>query len=141
MLNHVVLMGRLTKDVEVRYIQETNMAVARFTLAIDRDYQKQGEERVADFISCKAFGKTAEFLGKYFAKGNMLAVMGSIQTGSYTNRDGVKVYTTEVLVNKASFTGEKREDGQQPRQTAQPPVDSDGFMNIPDGIDEELPFT
>ena len=135
MLNSVILMGRLTRDVEIRYSQGNNMAVGRFALAVDRDYQKEGEERQADFINCVAFGKTAEFIGKYFVKGSMLAVSGSILTGSYTNKDGVKVYTTEVKVDKASFTGEKRADGQQPQQA----VDSDGFGNVPDDLDD-LPF-
>lgn len=143
MLNESVLMGRLTRDVEIRYAQGSDMAIGRFCLAIDRDYQKQGEERKTDFVNCVALGKTAEFISNYFKQGSMLAVRGSIQTGSYTNKDGVKVYTTEVKVDKASFTGEKREDGAQGRpQTTPPPApaDSDGFMHIPDGIDEELPF-
>lgn len=140
MLNHVVLMGRLTRDVEVRYSQGSNMAIGRFTLAVERDYKKEGEERAADFVSCVAFGKTAEFISQYFGKGSMIAVTGSIQTGSYTNQEGQKVYTTEVKVDKASFTGEKREDGQQSRPQPQQTPDYDGFMNVPDGIDEELPF-
>lgn len=138
MLNQSVLMGRLTRDVEVRYSQGSNMAIARFTLAVERDYQREGEERATDFISCKAFGSTAEFIGKYFAKGNMLCVIGSIQTGSYTNQEGQKVYTTEVKVDKASFTGERRQDGQQ--GAPQPTADNDGFMNVPDEIEGELPF-
>ena len=136
MLNSVILMGRLTKDVEIRYSQGSDMAIARFTLAVERDRKKEGEERAVDFISCVAFGSTAEFIAKHFVKGSMLAVIGNIQTGSYTNKDGVKVYYTEVKVDKASFTGEKRENGQQ----QQPAVGGDGFMNLPDGIDEELPF-
>ncbi|WP_405380200.1 single-stranded DNA-binding protein [Phascolarctobacterium sp.] len=140
MLNHVVLMGRLTRDVEVRYSQGSNMAIGRFTLAVERDYKKEGEERAADFVSCVAFGKTAEFISQYFGKGSMIAVTGSIQTGSYTNQEGQKVYTTEVKVDKASFTGEKRDDLQQSRPQPQQTPDYDGFMNVPDGIDEELPF-
>lgn len=141
MLNNVILMGRLTRDVDLRYSQGSNTAVGRFTLAVDRDYQKEGEERVADFINCVSFGKTAEFIDKHFTKGSMLAVVGSIQTGSYDNKDGQKVYYTEVLVNKASFTGEKREQGAQPapQPTPNPTTDKDGFMSIPDGVDE-LPF-
>lgn len=141
MLNQSILMGRLTAEPEVRYAQGSDTAVARFTLAVERDFQKQGEERKTDFIRCVAFGKTAEFVKKYFGKGSMLAVTGRIQTGDYTNQEGQKVYTTDVVVEKASFTGEKRENSQQPaaKQPA-PQVDSNGFMNVPDGIDEELPF-
>ena len=139
MLNQSILMGRLTRDVEVRYSQPTNTAIASFTLAVERDYKTEGEETPTDFISCKAFGKTAEFISKYFFKGSMLAVVGKIQTGSYTNKEGVRVYTTDVVVEKASFTGEKKQDGQQMPQRTNTSL-SDGFMNIPDGIDEELPF-
>lgn len=137
MLNNVTLMGRLTRDIEVRYAQGSDLALASFTLAVERDYKAQIEERATDFINCKAFGKTAEFIGKYFGQGNMLAVTGRIQTGSYTNRDGVKVYTTDVVVDKASFTGEKRDAQPAPQPT---PQSADGFVNIPDGIAEELPF-
>lgn len=142
MLNKVILMGRLTRDAEIRYAQGSDTAVAKFSLAVERKYSKQGEEKVTDFINCVAFGSTAEFIGKYFAKGNMLAVTGSIQTGSYTNREGQKVYTTEVAVSEADFTGEKTERQPTPQAPPQPaPKDlGDGFMNIPDGIDEELPF-
>lgn len=136
MLNRVVLMGRLTKDVEIRYTEAAEpMAVARFTLAVDRDYKKQGEESVTDFISCVSFGKTAEFVGKYFAKGSLIAVEGRIQTGSYTNKDGNKVYTTDIKVENVHFTGEKR-DGSQP----QPAPDNGGFMEIPKDIENDLPF-
>lgn len=139
MLNNVILMGRLTRDAEVRYSQGSNTAVARFTLAVDRDYQKEGEERAADFISCVAFNKTAEFIEKYFKQGNMLAITGKIQTGSYVNKDGQKVYTTEVVVDKASFTGEKKGDSQN-RQPAGEPVGG-GFMSVPDSVyDSGLPF-
>lgn len=137
MLNNWTGMGRLTRDVEVRYLQESNLAIGRFTLAVERDYKPQDGERETDFISCISFGKTAEFISKYFRQGNMLAVTGSIQTGSYTNKDGVKVYTTEVRVEKASFTGEKKDDSQQP---AAPPAGNDGFINAPEGLAEELPF-
>ncbi len=144
MLNQVILMGRLTKDIEVRYAQGSDLAIGRFSLAVDRDYQKQGEERVTDFINCVCFGNTAEFINRYFRKGSMIAVIGSIQTGSY-DKDGQKVYFTEVKVDKASFTGEKKEDSQPADNTqARPrpqPSNGDGFMNIPDGIDSELPFT
>ena len=138
MLNFSVIMGRLTRDPEVRYAQGSNTAIARFTLAVDRDYQKEGEERAADFISCVAFNKTAEFIGKYFKQGSMLAITGKIQTGSYTNKDGQKVYTTDVIVDKASFTGEKRDNNQQ---TGGYTPNNDAFMDIPEGIEDSgLPF-
>ena len=138
-INRVILMGRLTRDPDIRYAQGSNTAIARFTLAIDRDYQKEGEERQADFINCVAFDKKAELIEKHFGKGNLIAIEGRIQTGSYTNNDGQKVYTTEIFVDKVSFTGEKRE--QTPQQQAQPSVDTGGeFMSIPEGVVEELPF-
>lgn len=143
MLNNVILMGRLTRDAEVRYSQGSNTAIARFTLAVDRDYQKEGEERAADFISCVAFNKTAEFIERYFKQGSMLAITGKIQTGSYVNKDGQKVYTTEVVVDKASFTGEKRNDSSQPAGGYYTPKNTrdDGFMSIPDGVEDSgLPF-
>ena len=142
MLNHVVLMGRLARDVEVRYSQSQNgeMAVGRFSIAVDR-YTNRGDENKADFINCVAFGKTAEFISKYFGKGNMLAVIGRITTGSYTNKDGVKVYTTDVVVERASFTGEKRELQDAGGHESQPSIkDSDGFMKVDESIEDELPF-
>ena len=142
MLNHVVLMGRLARDVEVRYSQSQNgeMAVGRFSIAVDR-YTNSGDENKADFINCVAFGKTAEFISKYFGKGNMLAVIGRITTGSYTNKDGVKVYTTDVVVERASFTGEKRELQDAGVHESQPSIkDSDGSMKVDESIEDELPF-
>lgn len=139
MLNNVVLMGRLTRDVELRYSQSGNKASGSFTLAVDRDYKGQNGERLTDFINCVAFDKTAEFIGRHFRKGSMLAVVGRIQTGSYTNKEGQKVYTTDVVVQLASFTGEKS-DGQQAAPTPTP-AQHDGFMLMPDGVeDEDLPF-
>lgn len=142
MLNNVILMGRLTRDVELRYAQGSDRAVGRFSLAVERDYKAEGRDRETDFINCVAFEKTAEFIDKYFKKGSMIAIVGKIQTGSYTNRDGVKVYTTEVIVTNVSFTGESKQQTQQ-QAAPQPQYASQadtGFMNIPDGIDEELPF-
>lgn len=154
-MNKAILMGRLTRDPEVRYTQgENQMAIARFTLAVDRRFNRNGDENTADFISCVSFGKTAEFAEKYFRKGTKIAVTGRIQTGSYTNKDGVKVYTTEVVVEEQEFAESKNSNsgnagdsfggnsysGNTGSQQSAPMAAGDGFMNIPDGIDEELPF-
>lgn len=128
-------MGRCTKDPEVRYGGANNTAVAKFSLAVDRRIKKEGEQ-AADFISCAAFGKTAEFLEKYGKKGTKFVIEGRIQTGSYTNKDGNKVYTTDVVVENVEFAESKKSENSNP----EPQPDDDGFMNIPDGIDEELPF-
>lgn len=134
-MNLVVLMGRLTKDPEVRYTQgEKPMAIARFTLAVDREVKRDNAQATADFVSCIAFDKTAEFIEKYFKKGRKIAVVGRIQTGSYTNKDGAKVYTTDVVVGKVEFADSKPEGA----EAAVP--DANGFETIPDGIDETLPF-
>lgn len=145
-MNKVILMGRLTRDPEIRYSQgDSATAVARFTLAVDRRFKKQGEAD-ADFISCVAFGKTAEHAEKYYRQGLKIAVTGRIQTGSYTNKEGQKVYTTDVIVEESEFAESKNASGggDSSYQPVSRPVPSaaagDGFMNIPDGIDEELPF-
>lgn len=143
-MNKVILMGRLTRDPEVRYTQgEEPMAIARFTLAVDRRGKRDGETS-ADFPSCVCFRRTAEFIEKYAHQGTKLVVVGRIQTGSYTNRDGQKVYTTDVVVEEAEFAESKAAAGQRENsrseQKPEPQVDANGFMNIPDGIDEELPF-
>ena len=140
-------MGRLTRDPEVRYSQGDNpLAIARFTLAVDRRFKRDGEQ-TADFINCVVFGRSAEFTEKYFHQGTKVVVSGRIQTGSYTNRDGVKVYTTEVVVEEQEFAESKaasESNGGYRAPAAAAPAPSvdagDGFMNIPDGIDEELPF-
>jgi len=137
-------MGRLTRDPEVRYSQgENSLAIARFTLAVDRRFKRQGEQD-ADFISCVSFGKTAEFAEKYLKQGTKIAVTGRIQTGSYTNKEGQKVYTTEVVVEETEFAESKSASGESGYQNTSRPAPTeaigDGFMNIPDGIDEELPF-
>lgn len=138
-MNKVVLMGRLTKDPEVRYSQGNNpMAIARYTLAVERKFKRDGEAN-ADFINCIAFGKNGEFAEKYLHKGIKIAVVGRIQTGSYTNKDGVKVYTTDVVVEEHEFV-ESKNANQGERPQPAPRTDLDGFMSIPDGIDEELPF-
>ena len=115
----------------------SNTAIARYTLAVNRPYKQNGGQE-ADFLPCIAFGKTAEFAEKYLAKGMRVAIEGRIQTGSYTNRDGQKVYTTDVVVERQEFL-EKRADNSQPDSGAAESYD-DRFMDIPDGIDEELPF-
>lgn len=136
MLNQSILMGRLTKDPETRFMQSSNNSVTRFTIAVERDYKQQGEERPkTDFINCVAWNKSGEFISKYFPKGSMIAVIGKIETDSYTDKDNKKVYTTVVKVDKAHFTGERRETDNLP----EPCTGSEGFMNIPDGI-EDLPF-
>ncbi len=147
-MNKVILMGRLTRDPEVRYSQGENAtAVARYTLAVDRRFKRDGA--TADFINCVAFGRAAEFAERYFRQGIRIVITGRIQTGSYTNRDGVKVYTTDVVVEEQEFAESKAASDQNsgsfraaaPAPSPAPSVDAgDGFMNIPDGIDEELPF-
>lgn len=141
-MNRVELSGRLARDPDVRYT-DGGSTVARFSIAVDRTVKKNDEwVHEADFISCIAFGKTAEFIEKYFNKGSFIIVLGNIKTGSYTNKDNVKVYTTDVLVEKAEFGGGKAENSSSTDNNAgsQQPTSDDGFMNIPDGIDEELPF-
>ncbi|WP_455716707.1 single-stranded DNA-binding protein [Anaerosporobacter sp.] len=145
-MNKVILMGRLTRDPEVRYSQgEGSLAIARYTLAVDRRFKRDGDQQTADFISCVSFGKTAEFAEKYYRQGTKVLVTGRIQTGSYTNKDGQKVYTTEVVVEEQEFAESKAAAGESGgfSQAARPEPSQaigDGFMNIPDGIDEELPF-
>ena len=158
-MNKVILMGRLTRDAEVRYSQGDNsMAIARCTMAVDRRVNRNANngEATADFISCVAFGRTAEFLERFGKKGVKFVAEGRIQTGSYTNRDGQKVYTTDVVIENIEFAESKNAAGQSagasaPSYSAPAPsapagrpspstASGDGFMNIPDGIDEELPF-
>lgn len=132
-------MGRLTKDPDVRYSQGNNaMAIARYTLAVERKFKRDGEPN-ADFINCIAFGKNGEFAEKYLRKGIKILVEGRWQSGSYTNKDGQKVYTNDCVVESCEFV-ESKNANQSERPQPMPQADSDGFMNIPDGIDEELPF-
>ena len=150
-MNKVILMGRLTRDPDVRYSQGENAtAVARYTLAVDRRFRRDGDQ-TADFIGCVAFGRQAEFAEKYLRQGTKIAITGRIQTGSYTNRDGQKVYTTDVVVEEQEFaeskaaagehTGGYQQQGSCQQSMPEPSAAAgDGFMNIPDGIDEELPF-
>lgn len=146
-MNKVILMGRLTRDPEVRYSQGENaLAIARYTLAVDRRFQKNSEQG-ADFISCVAFARSAEFAEKYLKQGTKICVSGRIQTGSYTNKDGVKVYTTEVVVEDQEFAESKNAasaggsdfSGGNSRPTPSA-ASGDGFMSIPEGIEDELPF-
>ena len=131
-------MGRLTRDPDIRYAQsDSSMAIARYTLAVDRRYKKDGEQ-TADFISCVCFGKSAEFIEKYCHKGTKLVVEGRMQTGSYTNKDGQKVYTTDVFVEQQEFA-ESKGASNASVDTAKP-TDSDGFMEIPDDATDEFPF-
>ncbi len=155
-MNKAILMGRLTRDPEVRYSQgENSLAIARYTLAVDRRFNRNSGDD-ADFINCVAFGKSGEFAERYLRKGIKIAVTGRIQTGSYTNKDGVKVYTTEVVVEDQEFAESKNSSGGDGGYAGNsgyggnngfsgggrpaPMAAGDGFMNIPDGIDEELPF-
>ena len=158
-MNKVILCGRLTRDPEVRYSQGAEpMAIARYTLAVDRRRGRSNDpnEQSADFISIVAFGKAGEFAEKYLKKGTKMLITGRIQTGSYTNKDGVKVYTTEVVVEDQEFAESKNSSSNggnfdysansapapasAPSNDPTPAAAGDGFMNIPDGIEEELPF-
>ena len=148
-MNKVILVGRLTRDPDGRYSQgEQSMAIARFSLAVDRRFKRDGDNQSADFISCVAFGKTAEFIEKYVHKGTKLVLEGRIQTGSYTNKDGVKVYTTDVVAENVEFAESKATaanysnggfEGAANEKPAGAP--GDGFMNVADGLEDEgLPF-
>lgn len=135
-MNKVILMGRLTRDPEVRYSQGENAtAIARYNLAVDRRFKREGDTQTADFINCISFGKTAEFIEKYVFKGTKIAVEGRIQTGSYTNKDGNKVYTTDVVVEQVEFAGSKTDSESAAKGS------NDDFMNVADELDDEgLPF-
>ncbi len=153
-MNKVILMGRLTRDPDIRYSTGENASsVARYTLAVDRRFTRRDggdSQQTADFISCVAFGRSAEFAEKYLRQGTKIVVTGRIQTGSYTNRDGQKVYTTDVVVEDQEFAESKNAAAGNGMQTqsarpaaanpGQASAPGDGFMNIPEGIDEELPF-
>lgn len=137
-MNSVQLVGRLTRDPEIRYA-DGGSAIARFSLAVDRRYKSENGP-TADFPNCVAFGRTAEFIEKYFRKGMRMGCQGRIQTGSYTNNDGQKVYTTDVVVESCEFVESKASQQPEENNNGFGPADENGFMNIPDGIDEELPF-
>lgn len=139
-MNKVILTGRFTRDPEVRYTND-GTSIARFSIAVNRRFVKEGSDQKADFLNCVAFGRSAEFIEKYFTKGMKADLSGRIQTGSYTNKDGVKVYTTDIVVEEIEF-GESKgsSQAQAVSPTPNPEADPDGFMSIPDGIDEEMPF-
>lgn len=147
-MNKVILMGRLTRDPEVRYSQgDDSMAIARFSLAVDRRGNRNSTDgQTADFINCVAFGRNGEFAEKYLHKGIKVAITGRIQTGSYTNKDGVKVYTTDIVVEECEFAESKNSGNSDSgnsggfSNSSNSNSAGDGFMNIPDGIDEGLPF-
>ena len=146
-MNKVILMGRLTRDAEIRYSQgESSTAIARFSLAVDRRFRRDNEEQTADFINCVAFGRIAEFLERFGRKGTKFVLEGRIQTGSYTNKDGQRVYTTDVVAENVEFAESKNNSsagndfGGAPSAPSPSGAAGDGFMNIPEGIDEELPF-
>lgn len=144
-MNKVILIGRLTRDCDLKHSQ-TGQTVAKFTLAVDRRFKKDNEQS-ADFIFCTAFGKTAEFCEKYAHKGVKFALVGRIQTGSY-DKDGTKVYTTDVIVDEMEFAESKKAQAENTGTAPIPPEsggfadvpEDDGFMNVPEGIDDELPF-
>ena len=147
-MNKVILMGRLTRDPDVRYSAgENSTAVARYTLAVDRRFRRDGDSATADFIGCVAFGRQAEFAEKYLRQGTKIAITGRIQTGSYTNREGQKVYTTDVVVEEQEFAESKAASGQASGGGYQPAgrpapgnAGAEGFMSIPEGIEDDLPF-
>lgn len=147
-MNKVILLGRLVRDPEIKYSQgQETTAIARYSLAVDRRFAREGEAS-ADFINCVAFGRQAEFAERYLRQGTKIGIVGRIQTGSYTNKDGQKVYTTDVIVEEQEFAESKaaaseRQNEKQKNNYQAVPTPSqrgDGFFNIPDGIDEMLPF-
>lgn len=145
-MNKVILMGRLTRDPDIKYMQnEQQTAVARFTLAVDRRFKRQGDDQAADFINCVAFGKTAEFAEGYLKQGTKVVGCGRIQTGSYTNKEGYRVYTTDVVIEELEFAESKKSaqqyDAGSAAQRPEPSADADGFVNIPDGLEDGLPFS
>lgn len=131
-MNRVILMGRLTRDPDIMYTQKDNSVIARFTLAVDRRIKAEGQAS-ADFISCVSFGKQAEFCEKYLRQGTKIACEGRLQIGSYTNKEGQKIYTTDVILDGVEFAESKKSQ-------EKPKSEDTGFINIPEGIDDELPF-
>ena len=143
-MNKVILLGNLTRDPEIRYSQgEKQIAVARFSLAVNRRFANDGETN-ADFFNCTAFGKTAEFIEKYFRQGSRMSLVGRIENNNYTNKNGEKVYSVQIMVEEVEFAERKSSQSnnqtQNQNQTAQANGEDDDFMNIPDGIEDGLPF-
>lgn len=141
-MNRVIIMGRLTRDPEVRYSQgERSMAISRYTLAVDRRGRRNENEQNTDFINCVAFDKAGEFAEKYFRQGMRVLISGRIQTGSYTNKDGVKVYTTDIVIEDQEFADSKGAGENHQQSRPEQSSVGDGFMNIPDGVEDQgLPF-
>lgn len=137
-MNKALLMGRLTRDAEIKRSGETT--IAKFTVAVDRRFKRQNEEQTADFIGCTAFGKTAEFLERFGHKGTKFVIEGRIQTGSYTDQEGARRHTFDVIAEQVEFAESKNAGGGAPIASPEHAVDADGFVDIPDNIDEEVPF-
>lgn len=139
-MNKIILLGRLTRDPEIRYSQgENSMAIARFTLAVNRRFKRQGEAE-ADFFNCTAFGKQAEFVQNYLKKASQISLCGRVQNDNYTNKEGQKVYSVQIMVEEIEFAESKGSSDAGPQQQAAPQTDNNGFMNIPTELEEELPF-
>lgn len=139
-MNKVIITGRFTRDPEIKYTND-GTSIAKFSIAVNRRFVKDGSDQRADFLNCTAFGKLAEFIEKHFSKGMKAELSGRIQTGSYTNRDGQKVYTTDIVVEEIEFGESKGSNqSQQKSEVPHPEINPDEFMSIPDGIDEEMPF-
>lgn len=138
-MNKVLMCGRLTRDPDVRY-GENQKAVARFSLAVDRRFAKEGDQITADFFNCTAFGKTAEFIEKYVVKGTKLIITGRIQNDNYTNKDGQTVYSVQILIDELEFAESKKSASGSGQVQEQGGAPVQGFQNIPNGIDDELPF-
>lgn len=137
-MNKVVMIGRLTKDADIRYLQnENSTCVAKFNLAVDRKIKRNGEP-TADFLNCVSFGKVGELIEKYVGKGSKIGIVGRLQTGSYTNKDGVKIYTTDIMVEEIDFLDSKKASDGDVAPGAS--INQDEFLKIPDGLEEELPF-
>ena len=148
-MNKVILMGRLTRDPEVRYSQgDSRLAIGKFSLAVDRRFKKQGDTVTADFFNCTAFGKQAEFVEKYLKQGTKILVIGRVQNDNYTNKEGQKVYSVQIIVEEIEFAESKSAGANNGGSIQNLPLDNtiepmapdEGFMNIPDGIDSSLPF-
>lgn len=139
-MNKIILLGRLTRDPEIRYSQgENSMAIAKFSLAVNRRYKREGEPE-ADFFNCTAFGKQAEFVEKYLKQATKIMLCGRVQNDNYTNKEGQKVYSVQIMVEELEFAESKGTSDTGTQQQATPQADNNGFMTIPEGLEEELPF-